>query len=132
MRGERRKDVRGFADERDAMANKTIGAHPRHGEKAARPASGPSVLLPLPPSAPELNSGENIWDYLRRNFLGHCVWDTCEAIPDGCCDAWNALMANSGASPQVEPAIGHGQNLGRLALSAGTGVSINSSCIIFM
>ncbi len=45
--------------------------------------------------APELNSVENIWDYLRSNFLSHCVWDTYEAILDACCDAWNALMAKS-------------------------------------
>jgi transposase len=34
------------------------------------------VLLPLPPYAPELNSTENIWEYLRGNWLSHCVWDT--------------------------------------------------------
>ena len=47
--------------------------------------------------APELNSVENIWDYLRSNFLSHCglVEATYEAILDACCDAWNALMAKS-------------------------------------
>jgi len=39
------------------------------------------VLMPLPSYAPELNSVENIWDYLRSNFLSHCVWDTYEANP---------------------------------------------------
>ena len=34
------------------------------------------VLMPLPSYAPELNSVENISDYLRSNFLSHCVWDT--------------------------------------------------------
>ena len=53
------------------------------------------VLMPLPSYAPELNSVENIWDYLCSNFLSHCVWDTYEAILDACCDAWNALMAKS-------------------------------------
>ena len=53
------------------------------------------VLMRLPPYAPELNSVENIWDYLRSNFLSHCVWDTREAIRDACCDAWNALIAKS-------------------------------------
>jgi hypothetical protein len=53
------------------------------------------VLMPLPPYAPELNSVENIWDYLRSNFLSHCVWDTYEAILDACCDAWNAPIAKS-------------------------------------
>jgi len=33
------------------------------------------VLLPLPPYTPELNSTENIWEYLRGNCLSHCVWD---------------------------------------------------------
>jgi hypothetical protein len=41
------------------------------------------VLLPLPPYAPELNSTENIWEYLRGNWLSHCVWDTYEAYVDG-------------------------------------------------
>ncbi len=31
------------------------------------------VFLPLPSNAPERNSVENIWDYLRSNFLSHCV-----------------------------------------------------------
>ena len=39
------------------------------------------VLMPLPSYAPELNSVENIWDYLRSNFLSHCVWDTYEFDP---------------------------------------------------
>jgi hypothetical protein len=53
------------------------------------------VLLPLPPYAPELNSTENLWEYLRSNWLSHCVWDSYEAILDACCDAWNALIAKS-------------------------------------
>jgi nitroreductase len=53
------------------------------------------VLLPLPPYAPELNSVETIWEYLRSNWLSHRVWDTYEAILDACCEAWNALMAKS-------------------------------------
>ena len=53
------------------------------------------MLMPLPSYAPELNSVENIWDYLRSNFLSHCVWDTYEVILDACCDAWNAFMAKS-------------------------------------
>ena len=53
------------------------------------------ALLPLPPYAPELNSVENIWAYLRANALSNCVWDTYEAILDACCNAWNALMAKA-------------------------------------
>ena len=60
------------------------------------------VLMPLPPYAPELNSTENIWEYLRGNALSNCVWETYEAIMDACCNAWNALMA----MPQVITSIG--------------------------
>lgn len=50
------------------------------------------VLLRLPPYAPELNSLENLWEYLRGNQLSHIVYENYEAVVDGCCNAWNALM----------------------------------------
>jgi len=50
------------------------------------------VLLPLPPYSPELNPMENVWEFLRGNFLSHRVWDGYEAIIEACCDAWNKLM----------------------------------------
>jgi hypothetical protein len=50
------------------------------------------VLLPLPPYSPELNPVENIWEFLRANFLSHRVWDSYEAIIEACCEAWNKLM----------------------------------------
>jgi transposase len=50
-------------------------------------------LLPLPPYSPELNPAENVWQYLRQNYLSNRVFETYEAIVDACCDAWNALMA---------------------------------------
>jgi hypothetical protein len=46
----------------------------------------------LPGYAPELNPVENLWEFLRANFLSHRVWAGYEAIVDACCDAWNALM----------------------------------------
>jgi transposase len=58
--------------------------------------------MPLSPYASELNSTENIWEYLRANSLSNCVWDTYEAILDACCDAWNALAAR----PQLITSIG--------------------------
>ena len=54
---------------------------------------------------------DSIWDYLRSNFLSHCVWDTYEAILDACCDAWNALMANPRLSSQLERENGHRSKL---------------------
>jgi transposase len=53
---------------------------------------GNIVLLPLPPYAPELNPMENVWEFLRGNFLSHQVWDTYETILHACCVAWNKLM----------------------------------------
>jgi transposase len=53
------------------------------------------VLMPLPPYAPELNSVGTVWEYLRGNFLSHCVWNTYDAIADACRAAWKALMAKS-------------------------------------
>jgi len=50
-------------------------------------------LLPLPPYSPELNPVENIWQYLRQNYLANRVFNTYTTIVDACCDAWNALVA---------------------------------------
>ena len=49
-------------------------------------------LIPLPPYAPELNSMENVWRYMRDNWLSHRVWDSYDAIVEACCGAWNTLM----------------------------------------
>ena len=38
---------------------------------------------------------ENIWQYLRANWLSNCVFDSCEAIIDAACDAWNRLTKQS-------------------------------------
>ena len=50
-------------------------------------------LLPLPPYAPELNPVEQVWAYLRANFLSYRVWNSYDAIVGACCDAWNKLMS---------------------------------------
>ena len=49
-------------------------------------------LLPPPRYAPELNPVENVWEYLRQNWLSHRVWDSYDAIVEACCNAWNMLM----------------------------------------
>ena len=50
-------------------------------------------LLHLPPYSPELNPVENVWQFLRQNYLSNRVLSTYEDILDACCDAWNALIA---------------------------------------
>jgi putative transposase len=52
-------------------------------------------LLPLPPYSPELNPQENIWQFLRQNYLANRVFETYAALVDACCEAWNALIATS-------------------------------------
>ena len=47
------------------------------------------TLLPLPPRAPELNPVENVWQFLRDNWLGNRVFTSYDDIVDRCCDAWN-------------------------------------------
>ena len=49
-------------------------------------------LLVLPPYSPELNPQENVWQYLRQNYLANRVFDNYETIVDACCDAWNSLI----------------------------------------
>jgi hypothetical protein len=56
------------------------------------------VLRRLPAYSPELNPIENVWEFLRANFLSHCVWDTYDAILDACQSAWNKLMKCPNAS----------------------------------
>ena len=48
-------------------------------------------LLVLPPYSPELNPQENVWQYLRQNYLANRVFSTYDAIVDACCEAWNSL-----------------------------------------
>ena len=50
------------------------------------------TLLPLPPRSPELNPVENVWQYLRDNWLSNRVFENYEDILDHCCAAWNRLI----------------------------------------
>jgi transposase len=61
-----------------------------HGAKTLK-IPGNISLLPLPPYSPELNPIENVWQFLRHNFLNARVFPNYEAVVDACCDAWNRL-----------------------------------------
>lgn len=52
------------------------------------------TLLPIPPYTPELNSMENVWDYLRGNQLSHRLWDTYDDILQACAKAWRFLISD--------------------------------------
>jgi transposase len=54
------------------------------------------TLLPLPAYSPELNPVERVWLYLRERFLSHRVLAGYDAVLDAACDAWNALVTETG------------------------------------
>jgi transposase len=49
------------------------------------------TLLPLPPRAPELNPVENVWQFMRDNWLANRVFKSHDDIVNHCCYAWNTL-----------------------------------------
>ena len=51
------------------------------------------TIILLPSRSPELNPVENIWQYLRQNWLSNRVFDDYDAILAAGCDAWNRLIA---------------------------------------
>jgi hypothetical protein len=79
----------------EIATNVTPGAHAIlildqagwHGAKDLQVPSNIS-LLPLPPRAPELNSQENIWQFMRQNR----IFKSFDDIVDHCCYAWNTLI----------------------------------------
>ncbi len=54
------------------------------------------TLVPLPPYSPELNPVERVWLYLRERYLSHRLLADYEAVVEACCQAWNALAAETG------------------------------------
>tara|TARA_R110000787_G_scaffold282559_1_gene394496 strand:- start:10389 stop:10892 length:504 start_codon:yes stop_codon:yes gene_type:complete len=52
---------------------------------------GNITLVPLPPRSPELNPTENIWQFMRDNWLSNRVFKSYSDIIDHCCFAWNQL-----------------------------------------
>ena len=56
----------------------------------------------LPSRAPELNPVENIWQYLRANWLSNRVFENYHGIIEAICDAWQRLIAE----PETITSIG--------------------------
>ena len=61
-----------------------------HGSRALV-VPGNITLMPLPPKCPELNPVENVWQFMRDNWLSNRVFKSCDDILDQCCFAWNRL-----------------------------------------
>ena len=49
------------------------------------------TLVPLPAKAPELNPMENVWQFLRDNWLSNRVFASYIDILDHACAAWTKL-----------------------------------------
>ena len=60
------------------------------------------TIVLLPSKSPELNPVENIWQYLRANWLSNRVFEDHDAIVDAACEAWNNLIDQ----PQTISSIG--------------------------
>ncbi|MGQ0663659.1 MAG: IS630 family transposase [Pseudomonadota bacterium] len=50
------------------------------------------TIVSLPARSPELNPVENVWQFMRDNWLSNRVFDSFDDIVDHCCDAWNKLV----------------------------------------
>ena len=50
------------------------------------------TVMPLPPRSPELNPVENVWQYIRDNWLSNRVFESYDDIVAHCCEAWNRLI----------------------------------------
>ena len=69
-------------------------------------------LLHLPPGSPELNPTENIWQYLRQNYLSNRVFADYDAVLEASASAWNKLVNDPGRiasiSTRTWAALGQG------------------------
>ncbi len=50
------------------------------------------TIVPLPAKCPELNPVENVWQFMRDNWLSNRVFQSYDAIVDHCCYAWNQFV----------------------------------------
>lgn len=50
-------------------------------------------IIPLPAKCPELNPVENIWQFMRDNWLSNLIFASYDDIVGKCSNAWNNLLA---------------------------------------
>ena len=74
-----------------------------HLQEISRTVAPGAHILTLPPRAPELNPVENVWQFMRDNWLSNRVFKSHDDIVDHCCDAWNKLVDQ----PWTIMSIGH-------------------------
>ena len=49
-------------------------------------------IIPIPSKSPELNPQENIWQFMRDNWLSNRVFGSYDEIVDHCAYAWKQLV----------------------------------------
>lgn len=47
------------------------------------------TIIALPAKCPELNPVENVWQFMRDNWLSNRIFTSYDNIIDHCCEAWN-------------------------------------------
>ena len=72
------------------------------------------TLVPLPPKCPELNPVENVWQFMRDNWLSNRIFKSYDDILDHCCYAWNKLIDKPS---KIEPLLVLDGDLRVLAVS---------------
>jgi hypothetical protein len=91
--------------------------------------------LQLPPCAPELNGQENIWQFMRQNWLSNRIFKSFDDIVDHCCYAWNTLIDQPWKIMSIAPRLGSRRSLNlrigslhEAAASSGLSSSPGLSC----
>ena len=54
-----------------------------------------NTLIRLPAKCPELNPQENVWQFLRDNWLSNQIFKSYDDVVDHCCEAWNNLRRST-------------------------------------
>jgi hypothetical protein len=49
-------------------------------------------IVAIPSKSPELDPQENVWRFMRDNWLSNRVFGSCDEIADHCCNASNKLV----------------------------------------
>ena len=50
------------------------------------------TIIALQPKCPELNPVENVWQFMRDNWLSNRIFKSYDDLVDHCCEAWNKLI----------------------------------------
>ncbi len=50
------------------------------------------TFIALPPKCPELNPVENVWQFMRDNWLSNRIVTSYKNIMQHCCEAWSKLI----------------------------------------